>query len=190
MAVLTVVGLDPSLRNWGIAKGTYDTSSQQVGIYNLDVVNTESKKRKLIRQNTQDITAATKLMTEVAAACTDADVIFIEVPVGSQSSRACVSYGICIGILGALNYLEKPFFELTPTEVKLATVGKKTASKREMISWAVNKHLSAPWPTRQLKGESKIVEGTAEHMADAVATIYAGIKSDLFKQVCNIQFNQ
>ena len=97
--------------------------------------------------------------------------------------RAMASYGICVGVLGALRGQGIPFFEMTPTEVKLAGFGKKTASKQEMITWAINEHPDAGWPTYTEKGKVRITESKAEHMADAVAAIHAGIASTPFKQL-------
>jgi Holliday junction resolvasome RuvABC endonuclease subunit len=93
------------------------------------------------------------------------------------------SYGICVGVLGSLRAAGVPFFEVTPTEVKLAGFGKKTATKEQMISWAVAKHPEANWPTYTRNGVKEVSEAKAEHMADAVAAIYAGIASNPFQQV-------
>lgn len=97
-----------------------------------------------------------------------------------NKSRAMASYGICVGVLGALRASGIPFFEVTPNEVKLASVGSKTASKAEMINWAVNLHPEAGWP---VNSKGQITATSSEHMADAIATIYAGIKTQPFQQI-------
>lgn len=68
----------------------------------------------------------------------DVNMVVVEVPVGSQSARSMASYGICIGILASIT---KPMIQVTPTEVKMATVGSKTASKQDMIDWATSAYL-------------------------------------------------
>jgi hypothetical protein len=93
------------------------------------------------------------------------------------------SYGICVGVLGALHGMDIPFFEVTPTEVKLAGHGTKTATKQDMISWAMNKHPEANWPTYRSNGKDLVSEAKAEHMADAVAAIYAGLSCKSFQQL-------
>lgn len=93
------------------------------------------------------------------------------------------SYGICVGVLGALRTSGVPFFEVTPTEVKLVSVGKKTATKAEMIGWASTLHPEANWPNYKSNGKTLISEAKAEHMADAIATIYAGIACNSFQQM-------
>lgn len=180
---LQVIGHDPSLRNWGIARGTYDTVTKELEITSLDVINPVLSEGKQVRQNSHDLTAAEQLYKAAMTASVGAQAVFVEVPIGSQSARAMASYGVCVGVLGALRGQGIPFFEMTPTEVKLAGFGKKTASKQEMITWAINEHPDAGWPTYTEKGQVRITESKAEHMADAVAAIHAGIASTPFKQL-------
>jgi Holliday junction resolvasome RuvABC endonuclease subunit len=180
--ILKVVGFDPSMNNWGIATGTYDTESRKVTIYHLDVTNAVLPTGKQVRQNSKDLEAAQQLYAGALKVIDEAHAIFVEVPVGSKSARAMASYGICIGILGGLRASGTPFFEVTPTEVKVAATGLKTATKKQMIDWGVSAHPEAPWPTYKRKGELVITESTAEHMADAVGAIYAGLATNQFKQ--------
>jgi hypothetical protein len=80
-----------------------------------------------------------------------------------------------VGVLGGC---PAPLIELSPTEVKLAAIGSKTAGKEEMIEWAMGKYPYAPWIKRAGKPVAK-----NEHLADAVATIHAGIKTEQFQSV-------
>ena len=52
-----------------------------------------------------------------------------------------------------------------------------------MIKWATAKHPEANWPTYKEKGAVLLSEAKAEHMADAVASIYAGIACNPFQQL-------
>ncbi len=181
---MRVVGFDPSLRNWGVSRGILTLGDELVlTIDELSVIKTDSEKHKQVRQNSMDLEAAELLSKGAMEAAQGAQAIFVEVPVSSQSARAALSCGVCIGVLGALRAMGIPFFEVSPNEVKMITVGKRTASKIEMIEWAMAKHPSAPWPMQTKKGITTVVEGTAEHMADATAAIYAGIASKPFKQM-------
>ena len=180
----SVVGFDPSLRNWGIAKGVLIPSQEmQLRIDWLDVIQPVLPTGKQVRQNSVDLESAKQLCEGAWKAAQGAHAIFVEVPVGSQSARAMASYGICVGVLGALRTSGVPFFEVTPTEVKLASAGKKTATKAEMIEWGVKQHPEAQWPTYLSNGTMKISEAKAEHMADAIAAIYAGIACNSFQQM-------
>lgn len=183
MAVLKVIGFDPSLRNWGIAAGLLDTETGKLSIKTLRVTQTKEPKGKDVRVNSDDLRSAKELMEGVLPFVEQANLIFVEVPSGTQSAKGAMASGICIGVLGAIRATGTPFFEVTPIEVKKATVGSKTATKAEMIAWAMSAHPEAPWPMQKQKGVMIPIAGTAEHMADAVAAIYAGLKTDQYKQL-------
>lgn len=180
---LKLIGCDPSLRNWGLAIGSYDLASKKLDIAHVDVTCPEIPSGKQVRQNSKDIESAFQLYKGAIAATEGAHAVFIEVPVGSQSARAMASYGICVGVLGALRANGIPFFEVTPTEVKLAGPKDKLASKKQMIEWAMATHPEANWPTYKQNGKVLVSEAKAEHQADAVAAIYAGINSNAFQQL-------
>jgi Holliday junction resolvasome RuvABC endonuclease subunit len=181
--VIKVVGQDPSLRNWGLAVGTLDLETKKLTVEYVDLTNPVLPTGKQVRQNSSDLESALQLYKGAADAAIGAHAIFVEVPVGSQSARAMASYGVCVGVLGALRANGIPFFEVTPTEVKLAAVGNKTATKQEMIKWAMESHPEANWPTYKQNGKVMVSEAKAEHMADAVAAIYAGIRCNSFQQM-------
>lgn len=180
--LISVIGFDPSLNNWGIARGKYNTASGEITIASLEVIKPVAPSRKIMRVNSSDLSRAAQLAQGVIQEASYNAQIFVEVPVGSQSARSMASYGVCIGILGYLRAMGTPFYEVTPTEVKQVASGKSSATKKEMIDWASGKHPDAPWPMKMSKGTNSIVTGTAEHMADAVAAIYAGVASPTFQQ--------
>ena len=179
---IKVVGQDPSLRNWGLAIGTYCLETEEIEIVRLDLVCAELPTGKQVRQNSSDLESSLQLYVGAVAASKNAQATFVEVPVGSQSARASVGYGVCVGVLGSMRANNIPFFELTAREVKLAGAGKATATKKEMIAWAMAKHPNANWPMYRRGGKDLVSEAQAEHMADAVAAIYAGVASNQFKQ--------
>lgn len=192
---LKVVGFDPSMNNWGISHGILtldlvDRRKSSLHIEDVHVIQPVKSEAKQVRVNSNDLEAATQLAAGAKAAVQGAHVVFVEVPVGSQSARAMASYGICIGILAFLRAQGVPFYEVTPTEVKMATVGKKTASKAEMIAWAMAQHPEANWPMQTKNGQKIVVEGKAEHMADATATIYAGVRLTTFQQILPMLLGQ
>lgn len=182
--VLTVVGFDPSLNNWGIARGNLTIANGgQLDIVALDVIQPTFSDSKQVRNNSKDLDRAEQLARGAMAAAQGADAIFVEVPHGSQSARAMASYAICIGVLGALRAQGIPFFELSEGEVKYTTLGKKgKTTKQEMINWAMRMQPNAPWPYHN----GAINASKAEHMADATGTIYAGLRDKLFQQMVGI----
>jgi Holliday junction resolvasome RuvABC endonuclease subunit len=181
---LRLVGMDPSLRNWGLACASYDMATGHLHVDELSSTHPALPTGKQVRQNSSDLEAAYQLFKGAHDFATRwaAHAVFIEVPVGSQSARAMASYGVCVGVCGALKANGIPFFEVTATEVKLAGAGKKDASKAEMIAWGLRTHPEAKWPMHQ----GQVSAAKAEHQADAVAAIHAGIKLTAFKQLLSL----
>lgn len=182
LMMLKLLGLDPSLRNWGYSLGSYDLQSNSLSIDTVGVIQPVLPSGKQARVNSLDLESAYQHYQGCLPLLKQADAVFVEVPVGSQSARAMASYGICVGVLGAIRGSGHAFFEVTPTAVKMLTVGKKTATKDEMIDWATNRHPEANWPMYLEKGKHLISKAKAEHMADATAAIYAGLQDNSFKQ--------
>ena len=122
---VTIIGFDPSLRNWGYCIATYAdnklTFHQGVSFTQGQIQNK--------KQNLQDLLSATQLYSQLKQLMTThkPDYIVAELPVGSQSSRAMVSYATCISLCSVLAFNDgiktRPFINIPPQEVK--TVGKK-----------------------------------------------------------------
>ncbi len=64
------------------------------------------------------------------------------------------------------------FTEVTPQQVK-AIVGNPKATKADVIQWVQQHHPEAPLE----RYRDAINESKAEHQADAIVAIYAGLKS-------------
>lgn len=179
---MKVAGLDPSLRNWGWSKGVYVPETGLLSVDTAGVIQPVVPTGKQVRVNSSDLVSAEQLMAGTWEAIQDCDAVFVEVPVGSQSARAMASYGICVGVLGSLRARGIPIIEMTPLEIKAVT-GKKAATKKEMIEWATTQHPEVAWPRQTKNGVTSIVEGKAEHMADSIAAIHAGVMSQYFQQL-------
>lgn len=179
---IPVLGLDPSMRNWGMAAGILDLDTGLLTDLQLSLVHSESNSKKQVRINSQDLHTATELSAAAIAAAKRAKVVFVEVPVGSQSAAGMKSYGICIGVLGAIQASGTRLVEVTPTEVKLAMAGNKNATKAQMIQAAMDYYPEANWPYH-----GKSVSSTkAEHMADAIGSIHAGVQTPLFQNIMKL----
>jgi Holliday junction resolvasome RuvABC endonuclease subunit len=176
---MRIIGIDPSLRNFGIVQAELDPQTLDFKIGEMRLVESEDNatKAKTVRKNSDDLRRASILFEGMVEAVTGASFAFVEVPVGSQSARAMASYGICIGVLAACPI---PIIQVTPGEVKQAATGYKTAEKSEMIAAAVKEFPEAKWLTRKVKGEVKLVNDN-EHLADACYAIKAGLRSAEFK---------
>lgn len=179
--LIRVAGFDPSLRNFGIVIADVDISQPdypfKVVSMELSQPKDEAKKAKTVRKNSDDLRRAKRLHDDFHAACKSVAFAFVEVPVGSQSARAMASYGICIGVLSSCPV---PMIQLTPTEVKVAGAGVSTATKEEMIEAMREKHPEAKWLKHKVNGVEKLTNAN-EHLADAMAAIEAGLKTEEFK---------
>lgn len=172
---MKVIGIDPSMSNWGMTTAVLSIESLTFEVQNLQLVETKPSSNKRVRKNSDDLERASAIADVMKETLKDADMVFVEVPHGSQSARAMASYGICIGLLASI---DAPMVQLTEREVKLGTIGKATGTKQEMIDWATTKFPDAPW-LRQ----GKRITAKNEHLADATGAIEAGIRGDEFKNI-------
>lgn len=179
--LLKVAGLDPSMSNWGICIGMLDAFNGEFEVTEVHVIQPNKfKSEKKMRQNTKDVLLAQDLYKSNMAILTDIDILFAELPIGSQSARAMASYGICLGIIGALNENLTEIIQVTPQAVK-KVVGNDNPSKEEMIDWAIEQHPEIDFPKYKSKGMWYISNAKAEHMADALVAIYAGARTAQFE---------
>jgi Holliday junction resolvasome RuvABC endonuclease subunit len=179
---MRIAGLDPSMAHFGIAIKDLDLETMQMELIDLVLIDTEKQSgKKVVRQSSDDLRRATEAHAAYHATLVGNNVqfVFSEVPSGGQSARAVYSFGIVVGLLASCPV---PLIQVMPSETKLATVGTKTASKAEMIEWAAETYPSGPWIKRKSKGEM-VLTNANEHLADACAVVYAGVKTDQFQQV-------
>lgn len=170
------LSIDSSMANTGIAMGTIGPTGI-IMVANIDLVETAKTKNKQIRASSDTISRGrtTHRFIQNALALIKPDVVFIETPSGSQNSSAMKSYGMTCQLIAGLL---PPPIEVTPTEVKVGSIGNKTASKNDMIQWAMNAYPKLPWQMHAGKPKAK-----NEHMADAIAIAWAGILTPDFLRV-------
>lgn len=184
MRTLILCGIDPALSNFGFARASYDLATGEVTPLAVSLTSTETQAGKTVRKNSDDLRRCSETFVAMHEWIAGAAVIFAEVPTGSQSARGSFSNGSCVGILGSVgnipraNYAQPRLIQLTPSEVKLAACGTKHATKDEMIEWATTKAPKLGW----IKHRGKLTKAN-EHPADALASIYAGVKTDEFRNL-------
>lgn len=179
---IKIVGIDPALANFGLAEVTFSMENLTFHVDKLVLPQTESDAGKQVRKNSDDLRRARILHDGLIASCKGAAFAIAEIPVGSQSARAMASYGVCVGVLAACPV---PLIQVTASEVKMAATGYKNATKDEMIEWAMHRYPYANWVMRKVKGVM-VAQNCNEHLADALAAIEAGVKTDQFKQAISI----
>lgn len=178
---IPVLGMDPSLTNWGLAEGLLDLTTGVLDTPHLTLVETSPGGGKQVRQNSDDLRRVEVIAATVLPAAKRAKVVFAEIPVGSQSSRAQTSYGVCLGVLGVLRAMGIPIIEVNPAENKLVFTGLKDATKAEMIRIAV-----ANYPAANFPRHNGVIANKAEHVADAIAAIHAGVRTPVFQQIMRL----
>lgn len=159
---ITVIGFDPSLSNWGYSIGLYDN---KLSIYDTGVIQTKPSKKKQT-QNLKDLDRCFTLYSGLSDLITEhnPDKIFVELPTGSQSSRAMVSYAVCIAYTACLCHKDIPVISITPNQIK-RYVGASDASKDDVINLVKQLH-----PYLKLPAKSK-----AEHICDSILAIHVGL---------------
>lgn len=178
---IPVCGFDPSLTHWGIAEGDLDLSTGFLHDPRLTVVEPAKIKTKQVRQNSIDLDVGRQLALAAFPAAKRAKVVFVECPVGSQSARAMASYGICMGILGSMLVHDIQLIEVTATEVKKAFTGNRNATKQQMIDQALEFYPDANFPRQR----GRILK-SAEHVADALGAIHAGVNTPIFQNLMRL----
>lgn len=172
------ISIDSSLSNTGVCCGTIENGIPVP--HSISLIQTVPTKVKTVRKSSDTITRCRKTYNHIVTEVNrwEPQVIFVETPSGSQSASGMKSYGVVCQLIACLQPLP---IEVTPDEVKRASVGKKTASKKEMIEWAYGLYPTLDWFWHGGK-----LQGKNEHVADAIAVAYAGVKTPQFQQILSI----
>ena len=177
---IPVLGMDPSLTNWGLAAAKLDLDDGCLDTHRGTVRPVEIK-TKQIPEELQGSASYRATGKQRIARSQQGHRHFRRVPSGSKSARAMASYGVCVGILGVLRHLEYTLIEVTPSEVKKALTGDPMATKAEMIGAAMRLYPDADFPMHRGKVASK-----AEHLADAIGAIHAGVRTPAFTSLMKL----
>lgn len=189
MNKIRVCGFDPSMRNWGMAVADLDLESGLLDVPTLSIIQPRDEKSKQVRKNSKDLALAKQLFEGAYDTAKSCKVVFVEVPVGSQSARAMASYGVCVGVLGSLAGLGITIIEVSPEENKKALTGIKHATKEAMISAAMAEYPTANWPRQERNGatfKKGDLKAEAEHVADAIGAIHAGCATPTFQTLLKL----
>lgn len=179
-SIIKVAGIDPSLRNTGLALADFDLGTGKWNVERIAIVQTERQAGKVVRQNSDDYRCARELITGInkILAAHGTTFIFAELPTGAQSARAMFSFGLTTAIMAGLT---PPLIQVQPREVQIAVLGKAGADKAAIIKWATERWPDAGWMTAKTKGVVRLIADN-EHPADACAAIAAGVETAQFAQ--------
>ena len=185
---INALGIDPSLSNLGMARCWIDLDTLEIGVDDLILVHTETDKTKTVIKTADNWRRAVELRAGMLAAAQGCSIAMVEIPLmitpspgmpGGPAAASVANHnsGIAIGIVAGCPL---PVIPVMPDEPKVQAVGSRRASKEEMIAWAVNKYPNAPWKTRMYRGKRELTKDN-EHLADAVAIVNAGIRTNAFR---------
>jgi hypothetical protein len=181
---IKIVGFDPSMSNWGICKATLDVATLEWTVDDLILVETESEAKKGVIKQSDDLRRAKIVQAGMIEACDDASFAISEIPFCNPAGYAGANFnsGLVTGVLASCPI---PLIQVFPSEVKQKATGVRSATKGEMIEWAMGRFPNAPWRMRTLKGK-RVPTAANEHLADAVASINAGLDSQQLQQALAI----
>lgn len=187
--LIPVAGFDPSFTNWGIAEGQLDLETGYLHGVQLEIVSTEKGTNKQVRTNSDDLQRCEVLAARALEVGRRSKAIFVEVPVGSQNANGMKAYGVVCGVLGSLRAEGIQIIEVTASEVKRAFTNNKNATKQQMIDAGVDFYPMANWPRHDRNGKAfkkGDLKNEAEHVADALAAIHAGVLTPVFQNLLRL----
>lgn len=183
--MIRAVGIDAAFANMGFAQVSIDRRGL-VTCTGLKLISTEGKSDgKGVRKSSTELRRARELVDALNAECLGNVIAFVEVPSGSQSAAVARSLGIVVGVIASCPI---PIIEVSPMEVKIAVTGdrKVKATKDDIIKWAMKRWPDAGWILHKSNGKTfkkGEPQNCNEHLADALATIEAGIATQEFKRL-------
>lgn len=177
---IPIISFDPSFSNFGMAKCQVDVDTLELKIEDLILISTTREDKKEVIKTSSDLYRARALVEGIQLHCQGRAFAISEIPLGNAAlyKNAILSAGIVTGVLASCPI---PLIQVSPTDVKLAAVGHRQASKEEMIEWGTATYPDAPWMYFNRKGQ-RVRHAANEHLADAVAAALAGIQTDQFQQ--------
>jgi hypothetical protein len=185
MKIIKAVGIDAAFANMGFAlveiiiQHGHPPIVKCLGLTLVSTTVTED--RKAVRKSSTELRRAKELHTALQAQCQGVQIAFAEVPSGSQSAAAARALGIAVGVLSSCPV---PIIEVSPMEVKFAVLPNKKikVTKDYIIQWAVKLWPTANW----LRARDAHIIKDNEHLADALATVMAGIATPEFQRLIAI----
>jgi len=183
---MKVISFDPSMSNWGYVYGDLDPNTDKFTPVYCGIISTKRDQTKSVANNSKDLTRVQGIVIELVEVLelANPELMFAEVPHGSQSSRASVSYGVCIALLASLRHAGYPLIEVTAENVKhvVASANPKRTpgkvSKKEVITWATQLYPELDYPRHR-----GALAGKTEHIADAIAALHAGVQTGEYARI-------
>lgn len=180
MTEIKIIGIDPSLRNTGLAAMQFNIKTGKGQLLDLKMAYTYPQKEKR-GKNLHDLNSIKSILETIESFFEHhkPDLVCAELPLGSKSSQAMLGLGVSTAVLATV---KQPIILVSPFAVKkVVTTDKRKVEKSDVIDWATSRHPEGNWFIRRVKG-NMVFQAKNEHIADAVAAIYAGLASKQFEE--------
>jgi Holliday junction resolvasome RuvABC endonuclease subunit len=180
-----LIGIDPGLAFTGFAVASVRARSSVIQAVKAVGIIRTSPDGEAAHKGADKYRRAEEIHRQLRAVIAEHAVqtVMFEMGVRSVTRYANFDFGLVYGLIAGLAL---PTIAVSPQEVKRAATGVSRASKGDVIKWALKLTRGCPghWPTSQvpnslgLKIGGKYVCSYAEHAADALAVIQAGVCSE------------
>lgn len=182
--IIKVIGFDPSMSNFGVAQCTVDLSTDEISVTNLILIGTKGESNKGVIKVSDDLRRAREVFAGMTDACKGYSLAISEIPLGNAAvyNNAILSAGLVTGVLGGCPI---PIIQVFPQDVKMVATGARNGDKAQVIDWAMSLYPNANWLTRK-RGGKLVPIAANEHLADAIAAVHAGVRTQQFKQAAAI----
>lgn len=179
------MSLDPSLTNTAVVWGEVDLKTDTINPTGFELINTSKSKLKSVRSSSDLVRRCRTINDKLHPLIENYNpaIVFVETPSGSQNYSGAISYAVSCFLIGTIN---PPPIEVTPLEVKMYSVGKGTASKKDVMNFCLEKFPNFPY---ERKKDGSLVEAKMEHVCDSIAASVAGIKSKEYAQIKKLFLN-
>jgi len=181
MSKKRMLAIDPGFKNTGVA--VLEFNDDEWFIIHTSLIKTEKSSKKLGVRVADD---TVRRCEEIARALqkiidnTKVSLFAVETPSGGGKSASAVkAMALATGVVSTVIALnKKPAVWCTPTDVKKATIGTKTASKLAIMDYACEKFPTLRSEYTHIKGASKgKLRNDFEHIADAIG-VFEAVKED------------
>jgi Holliday junction resolvasome RuvABC endonuclease subunit len=179
---MIVWGIDPSFSHTALVSCDYNKNTDTYSNWNYCQIDSSPRKQKLGEYKfVVDFERCYGIITEWGVFISQVknlpEYIFIEAPVGSQSSRAAIGYGVSWTVVSYITskFPESKIVLYSPKKIKEGITGNQNASKIEMINAANDYFPDFPWKKNK-KGK---ILSKEEHKADALCTLRWGVENEI-----------
>lgn len=172
---MIILGIDPGFAQCGIAECDWGRSADP-DLVGMDVIVTVKSDKKLKTLSTDDRVRRTReLYKALRPYISSANVVCIESMSLPRNASSSAMIGLAYGAIVSLcTHYDRPLLQASPQEIKVATAGKKSATKEEVSDYLEQRFDYSP---------SLLLQNTRpswwHHAHDALGAIVACLDSEV-----------